>query len=116
MVNLYIFYKLVDTWSKDLKTYFTLGNPLLGAVKLTKNADPDKYKYRGYGIGFNTRSEFSWAYESIGKHVIIFGVDNSSSVHIDGRNENILLLSEVPTQGLANPSILILQNQEKDLC
>ena len=36
----------------------------------------------------------------MGKYVIIFGVDNSSSVHIDGRNRNILVLGEVPTQGL----------------
>ena len=24
-------------------------------VKLTKNVDPDKYRYSGYGIGFDTR-------------------------------------------------------------
>ena len=27
-----------------------LGNSLIGAVKLTKNADSDKYKYSGYGV------------------------------------------------------------------
>ena len=31
-----------DTWSKDLNTDFTLGNCLFEAMKLTKNADPDK--------------------------------------------------------------------------
>ena len=41
IVNLYLSHKL-DTWSKDLNTDFTLGNCLFGAVKLTKNADPDK--------------------------------------------------------------------------
>ena len=35
-----------------------------------------------------------------GENVIIFGIDNSSSVNIDGRNKNILVLSEGPTQGL----------------
>ena len=30
----------------------TLGNSLFGAVKSVKNADIDKYKYSGYGIGF----------------------------------------------------------------
>ena len=34
-------------------TDFTLGNSSLGAVKLTKNADPDKYKYSGYGTEFD---------------------------------------------------------------
>ena len=32
---------------RDLNTDFTLGNFLLGSVKLTKNADLDKYKYTG---------------------------------------------------------------------
>ena len=41
VVNLYISHEL-DTWSKDLNTVFTLGNCLIGAMKLTKNADQDK--------------------------------------------------------------------------
>ena len=40
-----------------------------------------------------------------GKNVIIFGVDNSSSVHIDGRNENILVLGEGSTQDLEDATI-----------
>ena len=58
MVNLYISY-LLNEWSKDLNTDFTLGNCLFGAVKITKNTDPDKYKYSGYGIGFDSRSQIS---------------------------------------------------------
>ena len=30
-----------------------LGDCLLVAMKFSKNADPDKYKYSGYGIGFH---------------------------------------------------------------
>ena len=30
----------------------------VGANKLTKNADPGKYKYFGYGIGFDTRRSY----------------------------------------------------------
>ena len=103
-MDLYISYEL-DTWSKDLNTDFTLGNCLFGAVKLTKNADPDKYKYSSCDIGFDSRLVFSWTDESTGKDIIIFGVDNSSSVHIDGRNKNILVLAEGPTQGLDNAAI-----------
>ena len=44
---------------RNLNTDFALGNCLFGSVKLTKNADLDKYKYSGYGIGFDSRSEFS---------------------------------------------------------
>ena len=85
VVNLYISYKL-DECLKDLNTYFALGNCLFGAVKLTKNADPDKYEYSGYVIGFGLRSQFSWTEGNKRKNVIIFGVHNSPSVHIGKRN------------------------------
>ena len=55
------------------------------SVKLTKNADLNKYKYRGYTIGFDSRSKFSLPDGSMGKNVIIFGVDMSSSVLIDNK-------------------------------
>ena len=35
-----------------------LVNCLFGAVSLTKNADIDKYKYSGYGIGFDRHGRF----------------------------------------------------------
>ena len=57
MVNIYIVNEIhMSPFSvgKD----FLLGNSLFGAVKLTKNADPDKYKYSGYGIGFDARGSF----------------------------------------------------------
>ena len=38
----------------------TLKNCLFGAVTLTKNADIDKYRYSGYGIGFDRRSSSSF--------------------------------------------------------
>ena len=41
-------------------------NSLFGAVSLTKNIDIDKFKYPGYGIGFD-------------RNCIIFGVDMSFS-------------------------------------
>ena len=37
---------------------FTLANCLSGYVKLTKNADRDKYKYSSSSIGFDSRSKF----------------------------------------------------------
>ena len=36
----------------------------------------------------------------MGKNVIIFGADMSSSVHIDNKNKAILIIGEGPTQGL----------------
>ena len=49
VLNLFIVYKL-DTRSRDLNTDFTLNGCLFGYVKLTTNADPDKYKHSGYSI------------------------------------------------------------------
>ena len=51
-------------------------------MKLTKNADPDKYGCNGYGIGSDARSQFSLPDSSSGKNVSIFRVNNSSSVHV----------------------------------
>ena len=56
-VNLYISYTL-GPQLKNLNTDFTLGNCLFGSVKLTKKADPEKCEYIGYGIGFDSHSEF----------------------------------------------------------
>ena len=69
-VNLYIGYKL-GTRSRDLNTDFTLHNSLFGAVKLTKNSNPDKSGYSDYGIGFDARSQISWSDGTWGKNVII---------------------------------------------
>ena len=71
-----------------------------GAVSLTKNADINKYKYSGYGIGFNRRSSFSFPGGVFGQNVITFGVDMSSSTKIDNRKKDILVLGKGPTQGL----------------
>ena len=58
VVNLYIVYEL-NIWSQDLNAEFTLKDCLFGTVKLTKNVNPNKYSYSGYGIGFDCRSRFS---------------------------------------------------------
>ena len=50
IVNIYIVYELDKIY---FKTTPTLVNCLFGAVSLTKNADIDKYRYGGYGIGFD---------------------------------------------------------------
>ena len=63
----------------------TLKNCLFGAVILIKNADIDKYKYSGYGIGFDRRSSFSFPSGEFGRNIIIFEVDMRSSAHIDNK-------------------------------
>ena len=60
---------------------------MFGVAKLTKNPDPDNYKYSSYGIGFDARSEFLLPDGSMGKNVVIFGVYMSSSVHVDDKKK-----------------------------
>ena len=67
----------------------TLKNCLFDAVTLTKNTDVDKYKYSGYGIGFDRRSSFSFPSGGFGQNVLIFGVDMSYSAHIDNKKRYI---------------------------
>ena len=74
VINIHISYTL-SPWLKNLNTHFTLKNCLFRSVKLTKNADPDKYKYSGYSIGFDSHSEFSFTDGSMGKNDNIFGAE-----------------------------------------
>ena len=104
-ITLYICCTL-DRWSSYSNTDFTLGNCLFGSVKLTTNVDPDKYKYSGYGIGFDSRSQFSFTDGSIGKNVIIFGVGMSASVHSDNKGKDIFIPCEDSSQGLDDNTTL----------
>ena len=98
VINLYIYYTL-GPQLRNLNTDFTLGNCLFGSVKLTKNADLDKFRYTSYGTGFDFTDG------SYGKIVIIFGADMSSSVHLVNKGKDILILGEGPTQGLDDTAL-----------
>ena len=43
---------------------------------------------------------FIHLFNGFGRNVIIFGVDMSSSVHVDNKGKKILILGKDPTQGL----------------
>ena len=63
------------------------------------------YYYSRCGIGFDSRSLFSYPDFYWGKIVVIFGVDHSSSVHAHNKRKHILILGEDPTEGLRDASI-----------
>ena len=67
---------------------------------MTKNADIEKYKYSGYGIGFDRISSFSFTSGGFGQNVLIVGADMSSSIHVDNKKKDILVFGKGPTQGL----------------
>ena len=56
IVNIYIVYETTSIY-KDIN-YPKLENCLFGSVKLTKNADIDKYGYSGNGIAFDRETFF----------------------------------------------------------
>ena len=86
IVNIYIVYE-INKKDNTVISNPTLENCLFGAVTLTKNADIDKYGYSGYGIGFDRRGSFSFPGGGYGQNVLIFGVDMSSSPHIDNKKK-----------------------------
>ena len=79
------------------------------AVTLTTNVDIDAYKYSGYGFGFDRKGEFSFG-NGFGRNAIIFTVDMSSSVHIDNKNKDILILGESPAQVLDGTTLTTEKN------
>ena len=99
-INIYIVYELNSNLNN-----LTLENYLFGAVKLTKKADIEKYKYTGYGIGFDSGGSFLFPDASLGQNVIIFGADMSSSVHANNKINNILVLGEGFIQGINDTTI-----------
>ena len=98
VVNIYIAYEISK--NNNISHYTTLKNCLFGAVSLTKNADIDRYKYSGYGTGFDRRGNFSFPGTGLEQNVMIFGIDMRSSIKIDNRKKDILILGKSPTQGL----------------
>ena len=98
-MNIYIVYE-INLWPFNVGQDFAPGNFWFQAVTLTKNADFDKHKYSGYGIGSGTHGSFSlFDVSGFGKSVIIFGADISLSVHIDSKKKDILILGKGPTDG-----------------
>ena len=125
-INIYVVYKL-DPISSTRNTDYTIQNALLGAIKITKNADYSKNNYTGYGLCFDEGGEFSHAVRqgnfdrtTDARNVIIFGVDMSSSIHATNRANNMLwaknlfkkLMTELYMQ--KNYFIIVLQNLEKN--
>ena len=102
VVNIYIVYEISKNYS--ISSYPTLENCLFGAVRLTKNADIDQYKYSGYGIGFDRKGELSFG-NGYGRNCIILGADMSSSSNANNKKNNILVLCKDFVQGINGTTI-----------
>ena len=107
IVNIYNVYRLIPT-TKDSSV--TLQNCLFGAVKLTKKADIDKYKYSGYGIGFDSKGRFTHPSGGYGRN-FIFVADLSTSTRANNKTRSILVLGEDFIQGIDGTTIYAEKNQ-----
>ena len=89
IVNIYIVYALKSTLNCDED--ITLKNFCLAQLNCTaiKNADVSKYKYFGYDIGFDGKGAFSHPSGGFGNNTVIFGVNMSSSIHVDSKKKKI---------------------------
>ena len=58
VVTIDIVYGINDDF--PVSSYPPIENSLFGTVNLTKNTDIDRYKYSGYGIGFDRHWNFSF--------------------------------------------------------
>ena len=54
--------------------------------QINKTVDVDQYKYSGYDVGFDSKGFYSTG-DEIGRNVIFFGVDMSSSLFIDNKKK-----------------------------
>ena len=100
VVNIYIVYKLGPLASNRDKS-FTIQNALFGAMQITKNADTNKYNYKGYGICFDESKEFTHVRKrdnfndtTSARNVTIFGADMSFSKHANNRRNNIYIMGK----------------------
>ena len=104
-INIYIVYKL-NPISSTRNTDYTIQNALLGAMKITKNADSSKNNYTGYGGEFShTVRQGNFDRTTSAKNVIIFGVDMSSSIHATNRANNIYIMGKEFIQGINDTTI-----------
>ena len=103
-MNFHIVYKILLFYIQGVD--FTIGNSLFGSANLTKNIDSEKYCYSVYAIGFDGCRSFSLTDGSgFGKNLIISGAGMSSSVHIDNKMIDILILSNGTINGLDDTTL-----------
>ena len=86
IVNIYIVYE-INKKDNTVISDPTLENCLFGAVTLTKNTDIERYKYSGYGTGFDRKGSFSFSNGGYGQNVLTFGADMTTSIHIDNKKK-----------------------------
>ena len=88
VLNIYIIYEISKIF--HITDYPTLENCLFGAVT-SADIDIDRCKYSVYEIGFSRHRRFSFPGTGLGRNVVIFWVDMSSSEKMNNREKDILI-------------------------
>ena len=122
-INIYCVYELQPI-SSLRDTSFTTQNALFGAMQIAKDpTNNSKNNYKGYGLCFDERSNFSHTITqdgrqgtSSGKNVLIFGADLSSSIHIIVLVKDLRKVLMILQYTLKKTIPEILQNTAKNLC
>ena len=111
VINIYCVCKL-DPIDFSRNNKFTIQNALFGAIKITKNANTSKYKYKGYGICFDESEEFThvrkegnFNHTTLARNVIIFGADMSFSKHANNKASNIYVMGKDYIQKINDTTI-----------
>ena len=77
--------------------------------QINRKCRQKKFTYNGQGIAFDGKGFWSFD-EDITKNVLIFGVNNSSSFHVDNPKSNFFVLGEGPTASI-NVSVGIAEKK-----
>ena len=116
-INIYGVYKL-DPIASSRDTSFTIQDALFGAMQITKNAtDNSRNNYKGNGICFDERSQFSHtitgdgrSHTTNGRNVLTFVVDMSFSAHATNKADHIYLMGDGLTQGINDTTLYVEKN------
>ena len=91
---------------------FAIQNALFGAIKITKNANTSKYKYKGYGICFDkseefthTRKEGNFTHTTLARNLLIFRAGISFSKHANYKANNIYVMGKDYVQKINDTTI-----------
>ena len=98
VVYIYVVYD-INLWSNIPCADFAV-------VSLIKYAGSDKYKYSGYGIGFDVHERFSLSDASgCGKNVIIRCAEINWLMHIGKKKKGKLIRGKGPIDGLDDATL-----------
>ena len=105
VVYIYVVYD-INLWSNIPCADFALGSSRFEAVSLIKYAGSDKYKYSGYGIGFDVHERFSLSDASgSGKNVIMLCAEINWLMHIGKKKKGKLIRGKGPVDGLDDATL-----------